>query len=96
MTCPALPHRLDVVTSDGMEGTYEEAEKEASSVVLIYMFIAPQQGGDSTCLLVFDGHVQLSTLLFPRQYSLTAQHANTHRQTRIHISQLCLLGEQAG
>lgn len=59
------------------KGTDEEAEKEESSVVLIYMFIAPRWGGDGACLRVFDGHVQLSTLLFPQQRSLTAQHANT-------------------
>lgn len=33
---------VDVVMSDGMEGTDEEVGKEESGVVLIYMFIAPR------------------------------------------------------
>jgi len=77
--------------SDGMEGTGEQVEKEMSGVVLIYMFIAPRQGGDSAGLWGSTDMSNYQTLLFPQQRSLTAQHANTDRQTHTHSCEPAVL-----
>lgn len=76
-----------------MEEMDTEGRKE-DGVLLIYMFIAARRGGPSTCLRVSEGHVQLSTLLFPQQHFLTAHHADTQKaHTHVLISHLGLMGE---
>lgn len=70
-------------TDEWWNGGDGQGREREDSVLLIYMFIAARREGQSSCLRVSGGHVQLSTLLFPQQHFLTAHNANTqnHRHT---------------
>lgn len=86
-----------MVMSDGMEGMDEQLEKQEGGAVVIYMLTMLQEGGYSTWFCVFNGHVQLSTLLCRQQCILTVQQENTdlHSGTCIHLSQLCFNGRMS-
>lgn len=66
-----------MVMTDGMEGMDEGLEKEEGGAVVIYMLIVPQEGWYSAWFCVFNGHVQLSTLLCRQQCILSVQQENT-------------------